>query len=108
MKSPGTDEVSTPLPVSVGAKVAQSRGPPTPGRSAAFVLPYLPFLIMFGIFPMIYAAILAFTDDSSHWAGLSNFTGAFTDYRFRPGFNHLFLYTGIVLGLLLVLVVGLA
>jgi len=100
--------VSTPLPVSVGAKVAQSRGPRTAVRSAAFVLPYLPFLIMFGIFPMIYAAILAFTDDSSHWAGLSNFTRTFTDYRFRPAFIHVFLYTAVWLGLLLVLVVGLA
>jgi multiple sugar transport system permease protein len=100
--------VSTPLPVSAGAKVAQSRGPRTAVRSAAFVLPYLPFLIMFGIFPMIYAAILAFTDDSSHWVGLSNFTRTFTDYRFRPAFIHVFLYTAVWLGLLLVLVVGLA
>jgi len=93
MPSPGTDEVTTPR---------------TALRSAAFVLPYLPFLIMFGILPMIYAATLAFTDDTSHWAGVSNFTKTFTDYRFRPAFLHVFLYTTVWLGALLVLVVGLA
>jgi multiple sugar transport system permease protein len=108
MRSPGTDEVSAPLPTTAGARVAQPRGPRTARTAAWFVVPYLPFLIMFGILPMIYAAMLAFTSDAGDWVGFNNFTRTVRDYRFVPAFVHIFLYTTMWLSALLVLVVGLA
>jgi multiple sugar transport system permease protein len=81
---------------------------PRAGRGFAFVLLYLPFLIMFGIFPMIYAGWLAFTSDAGDWVGFSNFTATVTDYRFVPAFMHILLYTVMWLSSLLILVVGLA
>jgi multiple sugar transport system permease protein len=77
-------------------------------RGLPFVLPYLPFLILFGIAPMIYALKLAFTDDSGGWEGLHNFTRTFDDYRFGPAFKHILLYTGVWLGALVIFVVTLA
>lgn len=100
--------MSAPLPTSAGARVTQPRGPRTARSAAWFVVPYLPFLILFGILPMIYAATLAFTNASGDWAGLSNFTRTVTDYRFVPAFVHIVLYTTMWLGALLILVVGLA
>ena len=43
-----------------------------PARRARplFVLPYLPFLLVFGILPMIYALYLAVTNDTGGWAGI--------------------------------------
>ena len=38
-----------------------------------FVLPYLPFLIVFGIAPTIYALDLAFTNVGGGWVGFHNF-----------------------------------
>jgi multiple sugar transport system permease protein len=78
------------------------------GAGVAFILPYLPFLIGFGIAPMIYAIVLAFTTSSGGWAGAGNFTRTFKDYRFLPAFEHILLYTGVWLGTLIVFVVGLA
>ncbi|MBO3751215.1 sugar ABC transporter permease [Streptosporangiaceae bacterium NEAU-GS5] len=77
-------------------------------RGLPFVLPYLPFLVVFGILPMIYALYLAFTTDTGDWAGLGNFTRTISDYRFLPAFEHILLYTGVWLGSLIVIVVGLA
>ena len=77
-------------------------------RGLPFVLPYLPFLIVFGIAPMIYALKLAFTKDDGGWAGLHNFTRTFDDYRFGPAFKHILLYTGVWLGALVIFVVTLA
>ena len=73
-----------------------------------FVLPYLPFLIVFGIAPTIYALDLAFTNLNGSWAGFHNFVRTYDDYRFGPAFRHILLYTCIWLGLLVVFVVGLA
>src|SRR5438046_169711 len=78
------------------------------GAGVSFILPYLPFLIGFGIAPMIYALVLAFTTSSGGWAGTGNFTRTFKDYRFLPAFEHILLYTGVWLGALIVFVVGLA
>lgn len=77
-------------------------------RGLPFVLPYLPFLIVFGVAPMIYALDLAVTNANGGWAGFDNFIQTFNDYRFVPAFQHIFLYTGVWLGTLVVFVVGLA
>jgi multiple sugar transport system permease protein len=77
-------------------------------RGLPFVLPYLPFLIVFGIAPTIYALDLAFTNVNGNWAWLHNFVRTYNDYRFVPAFKHIFLYTSVWLGALVVLVVGLA
>ena len=77
-------------------------------RGVSFILLYLPFLIGFGIAPMIYAIVLAFTNADGSWAGLHNFARTFEDYRFLPAFEHILLYTGVWLGSLFVFVVGLA
>ena len=77
-------------------------------RGALFVVPYLPFLIVFGILPMIYALYLAVTTDAGGFAGISNFTRTIRDYRFLPAFEHILLYTSVWLGSLIVIVVGLA
>jgi multiple sugar transport system permease protein len=76
-------------------------------RGLPFVAPYLPFLIAFGIYPVIYALDLAFTNANGSWAGLHNFTTTFNDYRFGPAFKHVLLYTAVWLGALVVFVVGL-
>jgi multiple sugar transport system permease protein len=97
------------------AEAAQLRGLRAPrlrGRRGArglpFIVPYLPFLIAFGIAPMLYALDLAFTSDSGSWTGLHNFVRTAEDYRFVPAFEHILLYTGVWLGSLMVFVVGLA
>ena len=77
-------------------------------RGLPFVLPYLPFLIVFGIAPTIYALDLAVTDFEGGWVGLDNFQRTYEDYRFGQAFKHILVYTTIWLGLLVVFVVGLA
>ena len=77
-------------------------------RGWAFVGLYLPFLVTFGILPMIYALYLAVTNGDGGWAGISNFTKTIRDYRFLPAFGHILVYTTVWLGSLMVLVVGLA
>jgi multiple sugar transport system permease protein len=107
MTSIGNDEMSALVPGSVRAQVTRQRGlRAAPGL--AFILPYLPFLIGFGILPMIYALDLAFTTDKGSWAGVDNFTRTITDYRFVPALTHILVYTTVWLTSLIVLVVGLA
>ena len=77
-------------------------------RGLPFVLPYLPFLIVFGIAPTVYALDLAFTNAGGGWVGFHNFARTFDDFRFAPAFRHIFLYTVVWLGSLMVFVVGLA
>ncbi|WP_028065924.1 carbohydrate ABC transporter permease [Solirubrobacter soli] len=77
-------------------------------RGWPFVLAYLPFLVMFGIAPMLYALRLAFTNDDGAWVGFDNFSRTFHDYRFGPAFGHILLYTSLWLVTLVVFVVGLA
>ena len=89
------------------AEAAQSRGLRLP-RGLPFVLPYLPFLIVFGIAPTVYALDLAFTSSGGHWVWFHNFVRTYNDYRFIPAFKHILLYTSVWLGMLVVLVVGLA
>src|SRR6185437_7005416 len=78
------------------------------GRGLPFILLYLPFLVAFGILPMIYALYLAFTNVNGGFDGVGNFLRTFEDYRFVPAFEHILEYTLIWLGTLIVLVVGLA
>jgi multiple sugar transport system permease protein len=87
--------------------VTRLRGPRIP-RGLPFVLPYLPLLIVFGVAPTIYALDLAFTDANGGWVGFHNFVRTYQDFRFLPAFKHIFLYTVVWLGALMVFVVGLA
>jgi multiple sugar transport system permease protein len=89
------------------AGATRERGPRSL-RGLPFVLPYLPFLIVFGIAPTVYAIDLAFTNVGGGWVGFHNFVRTYNDYRFGPAFKHILLYTSIWLGLLVVFVVGLA
>ena len=84
------------------------RGLRVRARRSCFVVPYLPFLVVFGILPMLYALYLAVTNDTGGWAGIGNFTRTVRDYRFLPAFEHILLYTSVWLGSLIVIVVGLA
>jgi multiple sugar transport system permease protein len=77
-------------------------------RGRPFVLPYLPFLIVFGIAPTIYALDLAFTSAGGGWVGFHNFVRTYDDFRFVPAFKHILVYTIVWLGALMVFVVGLA
>ena len=89
------------------AQVTRKRGLRS-ARGFLFVVPYLPFLILFGILPMLYALYLAVTSETGAWVGISNFTRTIRDYRFVPAFEHILLYTSVWLGSLIVIVVGLA
>jgi multiple sugar transport system permease protein len=71
-------------------------------------LPYLPFLIVFGVAPTVYALDLAFTNVDGGWVWFHNFVRTYNDYRFIPAFKHILIYTSAWLGMLVVLVVGLA
>ena len=84
------------------------RGPRRSWRGLVFVLPYLPFLIVFGIAPTIYALDLALTHANGSWAGYHNFVGTFHDFRFADAFRHVLVYTTVWLVALMVFVVGLA
>src|SRR3954447_6404958 len=77
-------------------------------RAFAFTVPYLFFLALFGIFPMLYALKLAFTKTSGGFAGFRNFTDTAKDYRFVPAMEHVLVYTTVWLTLLMVFVVTLA
>src|SRR5438309_246644 len=107
MTSLGTDKVRSPTPRAAYAEATRMRGLRA-ARGLPFVLPYLPFLIAFGIAPMLYALDLAVTNVNGEWAGFQNFTRTYNDYRFVPAFKHILLYSGIWLGTLVVFVVGLA
>jgi multiple sugar transport system permease protein len=89
------------------AWAGRTRGPRS-AQGLPFILPYLPFLIAFGIGPMIYALYLAFTNANGTFTVSGNFVRSFEDYRFVPAFEHILQYTGIWLGTLVVFVVGLA
>jgi multiple sugar transport system permease protein len=109
MRSPATDEESdSTARSSARPQVTRKRGLRRGARGLPFVLPFLPFLIMFGIGPMIYAVVLAFTSDAGDWVGFRNFTRTVRDYRFLPAFEHILVYTSVWLLSLVVLVVGLA
>jgi len=99
--------LSSSAATSEHVEATRTRGLHVP-RGLPFVLPYLPFLIVFGIAPTIYALELAFTNVDGSWAGFVNFTRTYDDFRFIPAFKHILVYTVVWLGALMVFVVGLA
>jgi multiple sugar transport system permease protein len=98
-----TASTSSPL----RAQVTRKRGLGA-ARGALFIAPYLPFLVAFGILPMIYTLYLAVTSDTGSWVGIDNFVRTVGDFRFLPAFGHILLYTSVWLASLIVLVVGLS
>jgi multiple sugar transport system permease protein len=99
--------LSSSAAITQHVEATRKRGLHVP-RGLPFVLPYLPFLIVFGIAPTIYALELAFTNVDGSWAGFDNFTRTYDDFRFIPAFKHILVYTVVWLGALMVFVVGLA
>src|SRR3954452_22588577 len=107
MTSAGADQMDAVAVPAASAQATRARGL-RGWRGFAFVVPYLPLLIVFGILPMVYALDLAFTNGTGGWAGFHNFVKTATDYRFVPAFKHILLYTTVWLSSLIVLVVALA
>ena len=99
--------MSSSAAISEHVEATRKRGLHVP-RGLPFVLPYLPFLIVFGIAPTLYALDLAFTNVKGGWVGFDNFTRTFHDFRFLPAFKHVLVYTCVWLAALMVFVVGLA
>ena len=97
--------MSTPTSEHAGA--TRRRGP-RGLQGLPFVLPYLPFLIVFGVAPTIYALDLAFTNVGGGWVGFHNFVRTYHDFRFISAFRHVLVYTCVWLAALMVFVVGLA
>jgi multiple sugar transport system permease protein len=99
--------LSSSAAISQHVEATRKRGLHVP-RGLPFVLPYLPFLIVFGIAPTVYALDLAFTDVGGGWVGFDNFVRTYHDFRFGPAFKHVLLYTSVWLAALMVFVVVLA
>ncbi|WP_308011868.1 carbohydrate ABC transporter permease [Actinacidiphila acidipaludis] len=96
---------------STGASRAAARRTRTPWPGSAghtFVAAYTVLLVAFGVVPTGYAIYFAFTDNADSFAGLSNFSTAFDDFRFGPAVGHVVLYLAWWLVSLVVFVVGLA
>ena len=64
-------------------EAARKRGLHVP-RGLPFVLLYLPFLIVFGVAPTVYALDLAFTNVNGGVVWFHNFVRTYNDYRFIP------------------------
>src|SRR5689334_484696 len=87
----------------------------SPFRAAhLFVLPYVLFLLAFGVGPGIYALVISFSKTVGgrpqlFQAGLKNYTTAFTDFRFGPAITHMiqFLAISIPFGIVGVLLLSL-
>jgi multiple sugar transport system permease protein len=73
-----------------------------------FVAPYVALLVVVGIYPIGYAANLALTSFTAHFAGLTNFINSYHDYQFVPAFENIGKFLAIWLTALVVLVVGLS
>lgn len=96
-----TPIAETPIPSPVGTSVLpkekiRSRRRWLFARAAdLFVLPYVLFLLAFGIGPGIYALVLSFSSFANGTpqyfaAGLQNYVTAFTDFRFGTAFLNVF------------------
>ncbi|MFF0269947.1 carbohydrate ABC transporter permease [Kribbella sp. NPDC004536] len=82
-----------------------------PGRTPIgylFVSLYALLALAFGVFPSLYAVVLAFTNADGGFAGAGNFTKVVGDFRFWPAVLHVTLYLVIWLVGLVVFVVGLS
>jgi multiple sugar transport system permease protein len=79
-----------------------------------FVLPYLIFMLAFGLGPGIYALLISFADfkfgvPEYFAAGVNNYVTAFTDYRFGFTMSNIaeFLVVSVPLGIALVVLIAL-
>ncbi len=72
-----------------------------------FVSLYTLFLLVFGVFPSLYAIYLAFSKRGA-FVGFDNFIKVFKDYRFLPAVEHVGIYLVVWLVSLVILVVLLA
>jgi multiple sugar transport system permease protein len=101
-------------PAATGGQVRARRGGRAGGASRsgkagyAFVGGYVVLLVLFGIAPTGYAIYLALTTRTAHFAGVSNFTNTYNDFRFLPAFKHVAQFMVIWLASQAVFVVGLA
>jgi multiple sugar transport system permease protein len=80
------------MAVSTGAHLQRHR---RLNHGYVFVLPYVLFLLVFGVGPALYAIFLCFVDTSGNsfqFNGLANFVAVFRDFRFAPAFGHVFLF----------------
>jgi multiple sugar transport system permease protein len=96
------------------------RSPRRPGRASVrrspvknrmgyvFVSGYTVLMLVFGVFPALYALVLSVTTIDGSFAGFDNFAKVLGDYRFLPAVGHVAVYLVIWLVSLLVLVVLLA
>ncbi len=78
-----------------------------------FVLPYLFFMLVFGLGPALYAVVVSvskfqFGRPLLFQAGLDNFATAFTHYRFLPAFQNVLGYLALSLPVALLGVIGLS
>ena len=73
-----------------------------------FVAGYVLLLAAFGVLPTAYGIYFAFSNAGNTFAGLSNFIGAYQDFRYLPAVEHVALYELIWLVSLVVFVTGLA
>jgi multiple sugar transport system permease protein len=73
-----------------------------------FVAGYVVLLAAFGVVPTAYGIYFAFSNAGNTFAGLSNFIGAYRDFRYLPAVEHVALYELIWLVTLVVFVTGLA
>jgi multiple sugar transport system permease protein len=88
---------------------ARQRGAPRlVSAGQLLVAGYVLLLAVFGILPTAYGIYFAFSNAGNTFAGLSNFIGAYRDFRFLPAAGHVGMYLIIWLAFLVVLVTGLA
>src|ERR1700690_4461654 len=84
------------------------------GEAYSFLLPYILFMLAFGLGPGIYAFIISFADYSSgvpryFAAGINNYLTVFKDYRFGFTFAKIgkFLLISVPVGIALVVLLAL-
>lgn len=79
-------------------------------RSWAFLAPYMALLMVFGIFPTIYAVYESLVDSRSGTGsiGFTNYENIFSDFRFWPSVQHVGIFLGIWLPVMVFGVIFLA
>jgi multiple sugar transport system permease protein len=109
ISTPKPAGVATPRRASAGASPDAARpGKKRSTMSYVFLSPYLLLTLAFGIFPALYAIVLAFTNGAGDFAGFNNFTQVIADFRFWPAVVHVAVYLVIWLVSLVLLVTLLA
>lgn len=78
----------------------------------AFLVPYLLFLVLFGIAPAAYGLFTAFfqsgISSATKFAGLSNWSAALSDYRFLPAIENVGAYLLVWLPILVIFAISLS